>query len=130
LRLRFDERELALLRSAEQVRGAALARNGRPDELRGALALAKAGQKLRYAAAGPSLVFEESELRLLLQAVRFAHDEVQWAGGNHDESPDGRAQAVHSAFPELTERGLWRAFALTRELDELGQRLDLALRST
>ncbi len=127
LRLRFDERELVLLRAAEQVRGAELARHARPDELRSALVLAKAGQKLRLAVAGPSLVFEEGELRMLLTAVRFAHDEVHQAASQHGDSTDGRVQVVLSAFPELVERGLWRSFALTRELDELGQRLDLAL---
>jgi hypothetical protein len=91
--------------------------------------VAKAGQKLRYAAAGPSLVFEEPELRMLLEAVRFAHDEVQWAGGQRDAAGDGRIQAILNAFPELVERGLWRSFGLTRELDELAQRLDAALRS-
>ena len=130
LRLRFDDRELGLLRAAEQIRGADLARHARPDELRGALALAKAGQKLRGAVAGPSLVFEEGELRLLLTAVRFAHDEVQQAASQHDASADGRVQVVLNAFPELVERGLWRSYGLTRELDELAQRLDLALRST
>ena len=131
MRLRFDERELTLLRAAEQVRGAALAHTGRPDELRNALALAKAGQKLRHAVAGPSLVFEEGELRMLLTAVRFAHDEVQQAASRQPgNAPNGRLQAVLNAFPELVERGLWRSFGLTRELDELAQRLDLALRST
>jgi hypothetical protein len=127
--VRFDERELRLMRAAEQVRGAALARQAKPGELRAALALAKAGQKLRYAAAGPSLVFEEPELRMLLEAVRFAHDEVQWAGSQRDAAGDGRIQAILNAFPELVERGLWRSFGLTRELDELAQRLDAALRS-
>lgn len=130
LRLRFDERELALLRAAEQIRGAELARDARPTELRSALALAKAGHKLRLAAPGPSLVFEEGELRMLLAAVRFAHDEVAAAASQRDTAADGRVQAVLKAFPELVDRGRWRSFGLTRELEELAQRLDLALRST
>ncbi len=129
LRLRFEDRELVLLRGSEKVRGAALARNGRPDELRGALALAKAGQRLRSAVAGPSLVFEEGELRMLVDAVRFANAEVHFASGQHPEDGNGRVQAVLNAFPELVERGLWRSFGLTRELEELAQRLELALRS-
>ena len=129
MRLRFDERELQLMRAAEQVRGAALARQARPDELRDALALARAGQKLRSAAAGPSLVFEEPEIRMLLGAVRFAHDEVQRAASARDGPTDGPTLAVLNGFPELVERGLWRGYALTRELDELAQRLEAALRS-
>jgi hypothetical protein len=128
LRLRFDERELELLRGAEKVRGTALASHNRPDELRGALSLAKVGQKLRYAVAGPSLSFEETELKLLTEAVRFAEVEVHWAAGQREQLDD-RAQAVVGAFPELVERGLWRSFSLTRELDQLAQRLELALRS-
>lgn len=129
LRVRFDDRELILMRASEQVRGAALARQAKPGELRAALALAKAGQKLRYAVPGPSLAFEETELRMLLEAVRFAHDEVQWAGSQREMTGEGRIQAVVNAFPELVERGLWRSFAVTRELDDLAQRLDVALRS-
>jgi hypothetical protein len=129
LRLRFEERELVLLRGAEQVRGVALAQQGRPDVLRSALGLAKAGQKLRHAVAGPSLIFDENELRLLIEAVRFAHAEVQWAARQQAASADGRAQVVLAAFPELAERGLWRSFGLTRELDEVAQRLERALRS-
>ena len=129
MRLRFDERELELLRGAEKVRGAALASHNRPDELRGALSLAKAGNKLRYAVAGPSLTFEETELKQLLGAVRFTEAEVHWTAGQQNEQLDNRARVVVNAFPELVERGLWRSFSLTRELDQLAQRLELALRS-
>lgn len=131
LRLRFDERELELLRASEKVRGAALASHNRPDELRGALALAKAGQKLRYAVAGPSLSFEEGELRQLLDALRFADAEVHWAAGEREPlDANERAQVVLGAFPELVERGLWRSFSVTRDLEQLAQRLEVALRST
>jgi hypothetical protein len=44
LRLRFEQRELELLRHAEQLRGAVMAHTARPAELRSALTLAKAGQ--------------------------------------------------------------------------------------
>jgi len=129
LRLRFDERELALLRSAEQARGASLALQSRPDLLRTALALSKAGHKLRHADAGHSLSFEESELNLLLEAVRFANAEVHWASTQRESDSATRRDAVLKAFPELVERGLWRGFGLNRELDELTQRLEGALRS-
>ena len=129
LRLRFDERELTLLKGAEHARGAALAHNPRSDMLRTALALSKAGQKLRHASPGASLTFEEPELLLLLEAVRFANDEIHWAAAQRDNGAGERKQAVLDAFPELVERGLWRSFGLTRELDELIQRLDVALRS-
>jgi hypothetical protein len=129
LRLRFDERELVLLRDAEQARGAALAHQPRPDMLRTALALSKAGQKLRSATPGTSLTFEEPELQLLRESVRFANEEVHWAATQRADGADPRRDAVLAAFPELVERGLWRSFGLTRELDELGQRLEGALRS-
>jgi hypothetical protein len=129
LRLRFDGRELALLRSAEQVRGSALAHHPRSDMLRTALALSKAGQKLRHAEPGVALSFEEAELQLLLEALRFANTEIHWAAAQRDAAADARRQAVLDAFPELVERGLWRSFGLTRELDELIQRLEGALRS-
>ena len=129
LRLRFDERELALLKSAEHARGAALAQQSRPDQLRTALALSKAGGKLRSAEAGHTLSFEEPELVLLLEAVKFANEEVHWAASQRDADGTPRKQAILSAFPELVERGLWRSFGLNRELDELTQRLEGALRS-
>ena len=129
LRIRFDERELTLLKGAEHARGASLAHNPRSDMLRTALALSKAGQKLRHASPGASLTFEEPELQLLLEAVRFASGEIHWAIAQRDSGAVDRKQAVLDAFPELVERGLWRSFGLTRELDELIQRLDVALRS-
>ena len=55
LRLRFDARELVLLRAAEQVQGAALANMPRPDVLRTALNLARVGHKLGAAAPGVSV---------------------------------------------------------------------------
>ncbi len=129
LRLRFDERELALLNGAERARGASLAQQSRPDLLRTALALSKAGHKLRHADAGHSLTFEESEVALLLEAVRFANAEVHWAASQRESDSAARRDAVLSAFPELVERGMWRGFGLNRELDELTQRLEGALRS-
>jgi hypothetical protein len=128
LRVRFDERELILLRGAEHVRGVDLARNARPTALRDALSLAKAGHKLRAAAPGVSLTFEETELRLLMEASRFASEEVHWAAAQRDaDARSPRRDAVFAAFPELVERGVWRSFGLTRELDELSGRLQRAL---
>ena len=49
MRLRCDERELILLRGAEQLRGMSLAHTPRTDQLRSALSLAKA-QKAQSAA--------------------------------------------------------------------------------
>jgi hypothetical protein len=128
LRVRFDDRELGLLRSSEHVRGAALAQHARPDVLRTALTLSKVGQKLRHASPGTSLVFDEGEVRLLHEAVQFAVAEIQRAASQRDES--NVSPAVREAFPELTERGLWRSFGLCRELELLAHRLDGALRST
>jgi hypothetical protein len=128
LRVRFSERELVLLRGAEHVRGADLAQHARPNDLRGALALAKSGHKLRAAGPGTSLTFEEHELRLLVDALHFAATEIRWAASQRDESTaDARRAAVLGGFPELTERGLWRSFALTREITELATRLEQAL---
>jgi len=128
LRLRFSDRELALLRGAEKVRGAALAAHSRPDLLRSALLLAKAGHKIGHAAPAAALVFDESELSLLLEAVRFANDEVHWATGPGAADADAaRQQSIFQAFPELVERGLWRSFALTRDLEALRDRLHAAL---
>jgi len=123
LRLRFDERELELLRGAEQVRGAAMARTAGPTELRTALALAKAGQKVANAAPGATLVLDETELGLLLEAVRFAVPRVQAAA-----RPAADEQPVLAAFPELTEKGTWRSFGLVRELEALAARLASALK--
>jgi hypothetical protein len=129
LRIRFDERELGLLRAAEQLRGASLSHQQRPDTLRGALALARAGQKVRSARPGASIVFEETELRLLVEAMRFAAGEIQWAGSQRETDNVARRDAVLAAFPELVERGLWRSFGLTREMDEVVRRIQGAVTS-
>ncbi len=127
LRLRFEERELGLLRGAEQLRGATFARTPRPEVLRTALSLAKAGHKVGAAVPGATVVLDEGELGLLLEAVRFASREVQLAVRAREEEDDPRRDAVLTAFPELLEKGTWRAFGLARELDALAARLDAAL---
>jgi hypothetical protein len=129
LRLRFEERELTLLKGAEQLRGLALAQTAQPQVLRTALNLAKAGHKLGAAAPGASVVFEESEVGLLLEAVRFATDEVHWATRTQEDQAVRRRDAVLAAFPELVERGVWRSFGLARELETLATRLQTALTS-
>ena len=126
LRLRFDERELELLRGAERVRGAAMAHSAGPRELRTALTLAKAGQKVSHSTPGASVVLDETELGLLLEAVRFAVPAVQ-AAARPDDAADHR-EAVAGAFPELVDKGAWRAFGLTRELEALAARLHSALK--
>lgn len=123
LRLRFDQRELELLHGAEQVRGAAMARMSRPADLRTALSLAKAGQKVAHATPGTTVVLDETELGLLLDAVRYAVPEVQAAA-----RPTGDNSALMGAFPELAEKGAWRSFGLTRELEALAARLASALK--
>ena len=120
LRLRFDERELVLVRAAEQVRGVALAHTPRPDDLRTALGLARAGHKLAAAAPGASVSLEETEVNLLVAALRYTTDEVQ---------RETRSEAIATAFPELVELGGWRSFGLTRELEALTTRLQTALSS-
>jgi len=122
LRLRFDERELELLRGAEQLRGAAIARSSGREELRSALQLARAGHKVGRSVPGGSVSLEEGELGLLLEALRFSAHEVQTAT-RADGADAGRRQAALSAFPELEARGSWRSFGLARELDELAARL-------
>src|SRR4051794_18980854 len=112
LRLRFDDRELELLRGAERVRGAAMASDSRPANLRTALSLAKAGQKVAHAAPGATVVLEEAELSLLLEALRFAIPQVQSA-----VRPSSDGAAVLAAFPELVDKGAWRAFGLMREIE-------------
>jgi hypothetical protein len=129
LRLRFEARELILLRGAERVRGAALASTPRPDVLRTALSLARAGHKLGAAAPGASVVLDETEVRLLLGAAQFATDEVQWAFKTPDDQEPRRHEAVMAAFPELADRGAWRSFGLARELEALAARLQTALGS-
>lgn len=126
MRLRFEARELTLLRGAEQVRGAALAHDARPAQLRDALTLAKAGRKLGAAGAGMSVSLEEAELHLLIEAVRYVTDELQWAARPANGQDERRRQVVLSAFPELTEQ-TWRTFGLSRELESLGARLHAAL---
>ena len=121
LRLRFDERELVLVRAAEQVRGLALAHTPRPDDLRTALGLARAGHKLAAAAPGASVSLEETEVNLLVAALRYTTDEVQ---------RETRSEAIATAFPELVELGGWRSFGLTRELEALTTRLQTALSSS
>jgi hypothetical protein len=128
LRLRFDERELQLLRGAERVRGAAMAQTGRSDSLRAALTLAKVGQKLGHSAPGASVVLDETELDLLLEAVRFAVPQVQ-AAARPDDAVAHR-DSVTGAFPELVDKGAWRAFGLTRELETLAARLSSALKGS
>jgi hypothetical protein len=125
LRMRFDERELELLRGAERVRGAAMAHTARPDQLRTALTLAKAGDKLAHAVPGATVVLDETELGLLLDAVHFAVPAVQAAA-----RPASDSQVVFDAFPELAEKGSWRAFGLTRELEALAARLSSALKGS
>lgn len=127
LRLRFDERELKLLRSAEQVRGAALAHAPRPDQLRNALNLAKAGHKLGHATAGGSVSLEEGELHLLVDALRYATEEIHLFARGADADDARRRDAVLVAFPDLAERGAWRSFSVARELEALTERLHQAL---
>jgi hypothetical protein len=130
LRLRFDQRELDLLHGAEHLRGTAFAHTVRPDVLRTALSLAKAGHKITGASPGSSVSLEETELALLLEALRFASQEVQWATRMHDSrngTEAARYEAVTAAFPELVQQGVWRSFGLVRELDTAAGRLQSAL---
>jgi hypothetical protein len=129
LRLRFDARELELLRGAEHLRGAALAHTTRPDVLRTALTLAKAGHKLGAAGPGSSVSLEEGEVRLILDALRFATEEVQHVAHQHGGEDAARRDAVMAAFPELVQKGLWRSFGLVRELEAVAARLHRALNS-
>jgi len=129
LRLRFDQRELALLRAAEQVRGVALAHTPRPDDLRTALSLARAGHKLAASAPGASVSLEEHEVTLLLAALRYTTDAVTRATRPKNDQHAREREVVASAFPELTELGGWRSFGLTRELEALAARLHTALTS-
>src|SRR5262249_53918356 len=113
------------LRGAERLRGGAMAHAARPAELRTALNLAKAGLKVGRGVPGAMVTLEESELGLLLDAVRFATTEVQWAV--RSDADEQRRSAVAAAFPELADKGSWRAFGLSRELDALAVRLAAAL---
>lgn len=126
LRVRFDERELELLRGAERLRGAAIARTSGRDELRMALQLAKAGQKVGRSVPGGSVSLDESELGLLVEALQFSAREVQVAARiDGGEAP--RRDAVFEAFPELVEKGSWRSFGLARELEGVAARLTACL---
>jgi hypothetical protein len=127
LRLRFDARELVLLKGAEQLRIGAFAHTPRPDALRTALSLARAGHKIDGAAPGASVSLEEGELRLLMEAARFAGQEVQWATRTQSSEDAARQRAVLAAFPELVEKGIWRSFGLHRELEAIAARLQAAL---
>jgi hypothetical protein len=129
LRLRFDAREQALLRGAEQVRGASMAHTTRPEVLRTALLLAKAGHKVAAAAPGASVSLDEGELALLVDAVRYASEEVKLATRVQDGHDRARYEAVMAGFPELVEKGTWRGFGLVRELEALAGRLTTALKS-
>jgi hypothetical protein len=97
--------------------------------LRTALTLAKAGQKLSVAAPGASVSLDEVEVGLLLEALHFAIEEIQWTfkTKTHDEEDARRRDAVLTAFPELADRGRWRSFGLSRDLEALAARLQSAL---
>ena len=127
LRLRFDARELELLKGAEHLRGLALAHTARPEVLRTALTLAKTGHKLSGAGPGTSVSLEEGEVSLLLEALRFATEEVQHAAHQQAGADATRHDGVMAAFPELVQKGLWRSFGLIRELEALAARLQSAL---
>lgn len=127
LRLRFDARELELLSGAEHLRGLALAHTARPEVLRTALTLAKTGHKLGVARPGTSISFDEAEVGLLLDALRFATEEVQHAAREQAGADATRRDGVMSAFPELVQKGLWRSFGLIRELEAVAARLHGAL---
>jgi hypothetical protein len=127
LRLRFEERDLALLRGSERVRGAALAQQARPSVLREAINLAKLGSKLARITPGASVTLEEPEVNLLVEAVRFATGELQWAAGTRDAEDSPRRQAVLDAFTELSAQGMWRSFGVIRDLEALADRLRQAL---
>ena len=129
LRLRFDARELELLRGAEHLRGVALAHTARPEMLRTALTLAKTGHKLGAAAPGTSVSLEEAEVSLMLDALRFATEEVQHVSHQHEGENAARRDAVMAGFPELVQKGLWRSFGLIREIEALVARLQTALTS-
>ena len=91
-----------------------------------ALSLAKAGQKVARATPGTPVVLDEAELGLLLDAVRFAVPQVQAAM----RASGGDNAVVRDGFPELAEKGAWRSFGLTRELEALAARLDSALKGS
>lgn len=134
MRFRFDEDELSLVRAAEQLRGAALAREGRPASLREALTLARLGARVRKLSPGEQVVLSEADSQLLLSAVRFAADEVRWLGEvlesttepgsiRDRQAAEGRRQALRAVFPDLVQRGSWRGYGLRRALEGLASRL-------
>ena len=127
LRMRFDARQLELLRCAETLRGAAYAQTTGPAMLRTALNLARAGRKLAGTVAGGSVNLEEAELKLLVDALRFSSREIQ-AASRAPASARVQAEAVLAAFPELEQQGLWRSFGVVRELDALAVHLETALK--
>jgi len=129
LRLRFEEREIQLLRGAEQLRGTAMAHGARSDTLRTALNLAKAGQKVGRGVPGSLVTLDESELELLIEALRFAAREVPLAARRDEGQGAARGEAVMAAFPELVEKGSWRSFGLARELEALAAKLEAALKT-
>lgn len=136
---RFDEDELALLRAAEHLRGADLARTSRADTLRDALTLARVFRRVGQSAPGSRTVLSEAELRLLADAVRFAASEVRWLGEVADHATatgprdrlriEGRRVAIETAFPNLDRRGSWRGSGLQKALERLAARLNDALGS-
>jgi hypothetical protein len=119
-----------LLRAAEQVHGAELARLSRPDTLRTALALAKVGRKLERAAPGTSVSLEESEALLLERALRAAAAEVKWLSDRVSETPgretEMRRETLTRACPDLAERGRWKSFGLARDIEAVADRLAAA----
>jgi hypothetical protein len=129
LRLRFDERELILLRGSEQLRGLALARAAKPADLRAALNLARTGQKLGRVGPGSPVVLDEPEVGLLLDALGFARTELQWAMRGASAEDPARRGDVLTSFPELGEKDAWRSFGIAREMESLQTRLQTALAS-
>jgi hypothetical protein len=126
LRLRFDSRELELLHGAEQLRGRAIARASGREELRTALRLAKAGQKVERCVAGGTVSLDEGEVVLLVDALRFSAREVPAVGHLDGGEAPARREAIVAAFPELGESS-WRSFGVARELEAVAARLAGAL---
>ena len=131
LRFRFDREEIDLLRGAELVHGAHLAHRARPDALRAAMTLARAGHKLAQAIPGVSVSLADGETHALLEALRFAAGEVRWLSeppaDAESRAASERRQVIERAFPVLAA-SRWRSFGLSRSLDSLARRLELALR--
>jgi hypothetical protein len=125
LRLRFGANELALLRSAEQLYGFMLADRARSDTLRDALALARLGKKLAAARPDDLLSLSEHETGLLLDSVTSSIREIWQASA---EGAGARTQRVGRVFPELGQH-MWRAYAITHELDDLHGRMAAAVHS-